>query len=133
MILDSSAIIAAILGEPRAEQIGAAIGAAPVCRIGSPILVETTIVLVHKEGNRGKTLLADFLQQRNFDVLSFGDAHWRAAQVAYLRFGKGRHPAALNFGDCLTYAAAFVAGEPLLCIGDDFPQTDLPLVKLGER
>ncbi|MFJ7215692.1 type II toxin-antitoxin system VapC family toxin [Amycolatopsis sp. NPDC098790] len=130
MIIDSSAIIAAIMGEPMAPVLGEVIGSAPVCRVGAPTLVETTLVLVHKEGPRGKALLADFLQQRRFEVVSFGDAHWRSAQVAFTRFGKGRHPAGLNFGDCLSYATAFVAGEPLLCVGDDFPQTDLELVKL---
>ena len=58
--------------------------------------------------------------------LEFTDAHWPIALNAYLRYGKGRHPAALNFGDCLTYATVSVAQEPLLCVGDDFPQTDLP-------
>ncbi|MGW5724144.1 type II toxin-antitoxin system VapC family toxin [Amycolatopsis sp. NPDC003865] len=130
MIIDSSAIIATIMGEPMAPLLGEVIGSAPVCRVGAPTLVETTLVLVHKEGPRGKALLADFLQQRQFEIVSFGDAHWRSAQMAFMRFGKGRHPAGLNFGDCLTYATAFVAGEPLLCIGDDFPQTDLELVKV---
>jgi len=132
VIIDSSAIVATIMGEPSAAALGKAIGSAPVCRVGAPTLVETTLVLVHKEGPRGKALLAAFLQQKPFDVLSFGDAHWRAAQAAFTRFGKGRHPAGLNFGDCLTYATAFVAGEPLLCVGDDFPQTDLPLVELKD-
>jgi ribonuclease VapC len=131
VIIDSSAIIATIMGEPMAPLLGEIIGSAPVCRVGAPTLVETTLVLVHKEGPRGKPLLADFLQQRRFEVISFGDAHWRSAQMAFMRFGKGRHPAGLSFGDCLTYATAFVAGQPLLCIGDDFPQTDLELVKLG--
>lgn len=131
MIIDSSAIIATIMDEPMAPALGQIIGSAPVCRIGAPALVETTLVLVHKEGRLGKALLADFLQQRRFDVISFGDAHWRTAQTAFMRFGKGRHPAGLDFGDCLTYATAFVAGEPLLCIGDDFPQTDLELVKVA--
>jgi ribonuclease VapC len=130
VIIDSSAIIATITGESMAKALGETIGSARSCRIGAPTLVETTLVLVHKEGPRGKALLADFLQQRRFDVVSFGDAHWRSAQVAFMRFGKGRHPAGLNFGDCLTYATAFVAGEPLLCVGNDFPQTDLELVKL---
>ncbi|MGW4526195.1 type II toxin-antitoxin system VapC family toxin [Amycolatopsis sp. NPDC004378] len=130
MIIDSSAIIATIMGEPMAPRLGEAIGSAEVCRVGAPTLVETTLVLVHKEGPRGKALLADFLQQRRFEVISFGDPHWRSAQVAFMRYGKGRHPAGLNFGDCLTYATTFVAGEPLLCIGDDFAQTDLELVEL---
>jgi ribonuclease VapC len=130
MILDTSAVVAAILGEPEAERIAVHIGSAPACRIGAPTLVETTLVLLNKEGPSGRALLATFLQRRNFDVIAFGDAHWRAAQSAFQRFGRGRHPAKLNFGDCLTYASAWVAGEPLLCIGDDFPQTDLELVSL---
>nr|WP_202506256.1 type II toxin-antitoxin system VapC family toxin [Amycolatopsis rubida] len=121
------------MGEPLAVPIARAIGGAEECRIGAPTLAETSIVLAHKEGERGATLLASFLQRRRFDILTFGEAHWRTAQTAYLRYGKGRHPAALNFGDCLTYAAAMIAGEPLLCIGDDFPQTDLELVKLEEN
>jgi len=59
--------------------------------------------------------------------VSFGEDHWREAARAFRRFGKGRHPAALNFGDCLTYAVARLAGAPLLCVGEDFPQTDLDL------
>lgn len=132
MIIDSSAIVAVLMDEPLAVPIARAIGGAEECRVGAPTLAETSIVLTHKEGERGATLLASFLQRRRFDILTFGEAHWRTAQTAYLRYGKGRHPAALNFGDCLTYAAAMIAGEPLLCIGDDFPQTDLELVKLGE-
>lgn len=130
MILDTSAIVAAIMAEPMAERVGSAIGSASECRIGAPTLVEATLVLVNKQPDNGKLLLAAFLQRRNFDVQSFGDAHWRSAQSAFQRYGKGRHPAALNFGDCLTYATVAIAGEPLLCIGDDFAQTDLELVAL---
>jgi len=61
-------------------------------------------------------------------VIPFGTDHWTAAHDAFLRFGKGRHPARLNLGDCMTYATAKLAGEPLLCLGNDFAQTDLPLV-----
>ncbi|MGH3518439.1 MAG: type II toxin-antitoxin system VapC family toxin [Haloechinothrix sp.] len=132
MILDTSAIIASIFGELAAARIAVRIGEATVCRISAPTLVEASVVLIGKEGARGQSLLASFLQRRTFDVVSFGDAHWRSAQSAFHRFGKGRHPASLNFGDCLTYAAAWVAGEPLLCVGDDFAQTDLELVDLGE-
>jgi ribonuclease VapC len=130
VIIASSAIIACLLGEPDALQIGRRIGEAEVCRIGAPTLVETSLVITNKTGPLGKPLLAAFLQERDFDVVSFGVEHWRAAQTAFLRFGKGRHPAALNFGDCLTYAVAWASGEPLLCIGDDFKQTDLDLVEL---
>lgn len=128
MIIDTSAIVATVLDEVGSERIGRIIGAAATCRIGAPTLVECTTVLVGRRGVQGSLMLARFLQRRNFDVLSFGDAHWRVAQDAFGRFGKGRHPAGLNFGDCLTYATAYVAGEPLLCVGDDFAQTDLELV-----
>ena len=62
--------------------------------------------------------------------MAFDDAHANMALDAYSRFGKGRHPAALNFGDCCAYAVASALGEPLLCIGDDFAKTDLLLVSL---
>jgi len=63
--------------------------------------------------------------------LPFGDEHWRLAAQAFGRYGKDRHPAGLNYGDCLTYATAKLAGEPLLSLGDDFAQTDLELVTLN--
>ena len=129
MILDSSAIVSLVFEESLGERIGYAIGAADACRIGAPTLVETAMVLTGREGDAGRLLLGQFIQQRNIDVLSFTEAHWRVAQSAFVRFGKGRHPAALNLGDCLTYATAYVAGEPLLCIGDDFRRTDLELVE----
>jgi ribonuclease VapC len=64
-------------------------------------------------------------------TVPFDEAHASVALDAYSRFGQGRHPAALNFGDCCTYAIASLAGEPLLCIGDDFARTDLLLVSLA--
>jgi ribonuclease VapC len=76
-------------------------------------------------GPDGKRLLATFLMEAEIAVVPFGDAHWKAAIDAHRRYGKGRHPAGLNFGDCLTYATAKLAGEPLLCTGRDFAKTDL--------
>jgi ribonuclease VapC len=72
-------------------------------------------------------LLSRFLEEAHVTVIPFGDAHYGTAVGAWLKYGKGRRPAALNFGDCLAYAVAKVAGMPLLCLGDDFPQTDLLL------
>ena len=60
----------------------------------------------------------------------FTDLHWQRAVDAYAHFGKGRHPAGLNFGDCMTYATAALARQPLLCRGDDFSKTDLEVVRL---
>lgn len=127
MILDSSAIVTVILHENGSDRVLDAMETADACRVGAPTLVESAMALTGKLGDDGRTILLSLLQEVNVDVLSFGDAHWRTAQSAFVRYGKGRHPAALNFGDCLTYATAYVAGEPLLCVGDDFSRTDLEL------
>ena len=95
--------------------------------IGVPTLTETAIVLAARLGRDTRGLLARFLQEGTISTVPFGEAHFGVAVEAWLRYGKGRHPAALNFGDCLAYSAAKVAGEPLLCRGDDFAKTDLPL------
>jgi ribonuclease VapC len=131
VILDTSAIVSVLLQEEGSDRLADRLDGAEVCRIGAPTLLEASMVLTGRMGDVGRVLLSALLQEKNVDVLSFSEAHWRIAQSAFVRFGKGRHPAALNIGDCLTYAIAYVAGEPLLCVGDDFPRTDLPLVELG--
>ena len=130
MIIDSSAILAVILREPGYERIVHELATAPATRIGAPAHVETGVVLTARLGPRGKTVLARFLQENSIETLHFGEAHASVALDAYSRFGKGRHPAALNFGDCCTYAVASLADEPLLCVGDDFANTGLLLVSL---
>ncbi|MGB6582016.1 MAG: type II toxin-antitoxin system VapC family toxin [Streptosporangiaceae bacterium] len=130
MIIDSSAILSVIGKEPGCERIIHELAASPVTRIGAPTRLETGIVLTAQFGARGKTALARFLQENSIETVAFDEAHASVALDAYSRFSKGRHPAALNFGDCCTYAIASVAGEPLLCIGDDFARTDLLLVSL---
>ncbi len=72
-------------------------------------------------------MLARFLDEAQITVVPFTDRHFGLAVNAWIKYGKGRHPAALNFGDCLAYATARQSGLPLLCLGDDFPQTDLDL------
>jgi ribonuclease VapC len=96
--------------------------------VGGPTLAETGMVLVSRLGVGGKSLLARLVQEAEIDVISVGSGHWTVAVDAFVKYGKGRHPAALNFGDCLTYAVARVAAEPLLCVLDDFARTDLELV-----
>jgi ribonuclease VapC len=88
------------------------------------------MVLTARPGLVGKSLLARLLDASGVGVVDLRREHWTVAVDAFVRCGKGRHPAALNVGDCLTYAVARVAGEPLLCIGKDFSHTDLPLVPL---
>lgn len=127
MILDASAIVAVILGEPEAERLLTKLSTAGEVAVGAPTLVEAAIVLSHRLGPLGASLLERFLVELAVTVLPFEERHWRHAIEASRRFGKGRHPAALNFGDCLAYASARLAGLPLLSTGEDFTQTDLAL------
>lgn len=129
MILDTSAVVAVVLREPEFERLLDQVGAARVVAIGAPTLAETGIVLRARLGTEVRGLLARLLQEWQAVVVPFGQDHWQEALDAYSRFGRGRHKAALNFGDCLSYAVARVSGEPLLCTGRDFAQTDLPLVR----
>lgn len=127
MILDSSAIVAVVRREPGYEALLARFAAAEHVAIGAPTLVETAIVLEARLGIDARPILARLLDDFRVVVVPFVEAHWQEAARAFRRFGKGRHPAALNFGDCLSYAVARLADRPLLCVGDDFAKTDLDL------
>jgi ribonuclease VapC len=127
MILDSSAIIAIMFQEPGYEAVLEKLGTAVEVGVGAPTLVECSIVLSARLNQDARGLLARFLQEANVTIVPFSDAHYGTATGAWLKYGKGRHPAGLNFGDCLAYAVAKLTAMPLLCLGDDFPQTDLPL------
>jgi ribonuclease VapC len=95
--------------------------------IGAPTLVETTIVLTARLGEQAQRLTTAIVDLAGIVVISFDAPHSKLAAETWLRFGRGRHPAGLNFGDCMAYATARLAGRPLLCKGDDFSQTDLTL------
>lgn len=127
MILDSSALVAIALDEPERAALVAKINAAEAVAVGAPTLVEAGIVLSSRIGKDASELLARMIVASDAVVVEFGSSHWREAVSAWWRFGRSRHPARLNFGDCLAYATARVAGEPLLAKGDDFPQTDIQL------
>src|SRR5258708_18886377 len=131
MIIDSSAVMAVIGNDAGDECIIHELAVSPGAWIGAPTQLETGIVLMARLGPRGRTVLARFLQENAIQTVAFDDEHAAVALDAYSRFGKGRHPAALNFGDCCTYATASIAGEQLLSVRDDFRQTDLPLVILN--
>jgi len=128
MILDTSAIVAILMEESGAEDLIAKLHGAEPVGVGAPTLLETAIVLSHRSERNPLPYLERFLRELEAAVLSFDDSHRREAVQAFLRFGKGRHPAALNFGDCMAYATAKLARQPLLCIGNDFAKTDLDLV-----
>lgn len=125
MIVDTSALIALIQKEPAAEQVAAALASTHSPVIGAATLTETLIVLTARQGPVARTVFDRLRSEINLVVAEFTADHAYTAQRAYLRFGRGNHTAGLNFGDCMSYATAQLAGEPLLAIGSDFEQTDL--------
>lgn len=127
MIIDSSALVAIVLQEPAAERLLQRMRDASFLAIGAATLLETGIVLSARLNDDARGLLARVLQESGITVVDVTEAHFGVAMDAWLRYGKGRHPASLNFGDCMSYANSVVAGAPLLCVGDDFPQTDCVL------
>ena len=124
MMLDSSALVAIVLQEADADRLLARMRTAPTVAIGAATLLECGIVLSARLQMDARGLLARLLQESGIEVVDVTEARFGIAMEAWLRFGKGRHPAALNFGDCLSYAMAMVAQMPLLCVGEDFPLTD---------
>ena len=125
MILDSSAIIAILGRELECDLLVDQLLAARSKAVSAVTLLETAIVLVARFRKPSQPLLDKFLEEFDVAVASFTEEHWKVANQAFLRFGKGRHPAALNFGDCISYATARLADAPLLFVGQDFSKTDL--------
>lgn len=130
MIVDTSALIAIINREPDHELLSDVMLQADHVAIGAPTYVEASMVALARWGHRGTTLLGRIVQDQKIATISFTDEHAEIAADAFNRFGKGRHKAGLNLGDCFTYATAFVARESLLFVGNDFTHTDLKLVEL---
>jgi ribonuclease VapC len=127
VILDSSAIVGIVLREPGFEDLVRKLARAEALAVGAPTLAEAGTVLTARLGRDAKGLLQGLLREWGTETVAFGEEHWREAVTAFERFGRGRHPAQLNFGDCMAYAVARLAGEPLLCTGRDFPKTDVQL------
>jgi ribonuclease VapC len=125
MTLDSSILIQLIFAEPGHLETLERLTQAEVRLIGAPTLVEAGLVVLSRLGPEQLHLLDGLLRRLEVRVVPFEAAQAHEALSAFRRDGKGRHPAALNFGDCLSYAVARVAGLPLAYVGDDFAQTDL--------
>jgi ribonuclease VapC len=125
MILDSSAVIAILLEERGFDRLLDRADTARNVSIGAPTLLETKIALSRKQTGDASLRLDDFLERSRVRIVSFTAEHLTAAFGAFERFGKGRHPAKLNFGDCMSYAIARVSRQPLLYTGDDFSKTDI--------
>ena len=122
--LDSSALIAILLHEPEADMLVDAIERADRLLIGAPTLLECRIVAAGKSP-RLPGDVRELIDGIRPETIDFTARHLEAATDAFERFGKGRHSAALNFGDCMAYAVARVAGCPLLYKGQDFARTDI--------
>ena len=125
MIVDSSALLAVLYREPDAERYETAIAAAPNCRMSVANVLEVSIVVEARGGAEAGHELDLFLERAAVEPVPVTAAHVEAARRAWRRFGKGNHPAALNFGDCFAYALAKTTGEPLLFKGEDFARTDI--------
>ena len=125
MVLDTSAIVSIFLRESGYESLRAKIEAAEVVLVGVPTLFETAMVLSGRKAVDSRPAIAVFLRQIEAEVVAFNEEHLDAAVTAFIRFGRGHHPAKLNFGDCMSYAVASVAGMPLLFMGNDFSKTDI--------
>jgi ribonuclease VapC len=131
MTLDSSALIAILFAEPGYLDLVDRILQADHARIGAPTLVEASVVFAGRRGTAATGTsgaagaIEGLLAELAISVVPFAEAEWRSAVEAFRRYGRGRHAAALNFGDCLAYASASVAGDSLLFVGDDFKRTDV--------
>lgn len=125
MTLDSSALVAVLFAEAGYLDLVDRILAADHVRIAAPTLVETSVVLAGRRRSAATEEIEGLVKELAITVVPFGEAEWRAAVDAFVRFGRGRHKAALNFGDCLAYAAAATANDTLLFVGDDFTHTDI--------
>ncbi len=128
MIVDTSALLAVVLNEGDGPLLAAAIVDAPEAGISVANFLEATIVLERRGDAEARARLDPVTADLGLAFHPVTVSQMRLAREAYRRFGKGRHPAALNFGDCFAYALAAERGEPLLFKGDDFEKTDIARV-----
>jgi ribonuclease VapC len=129
MVIDTSAILAILQREPERRSFVEAIESADSTRMSVASFVETSIVIESRYGAEGLRDLDRFLSRASIELIPVDREQGQLARSAFSSFGKGRHRAALNYGDCFSYAAAIGLGEPLLCKGDDFIHTDVPVLE----
>jgi ribonuclease VapC len=130
MVIDTSALVALLFNEPDALRIAQAIEAASIRLVSAATFLETSIVIESKKGEAGGRELELLLYRASIEVAPVDQDQAEIARQAWQRYGKGRHPAGLNYGDCFAYALATQRRLPLLFRGDDFAQTDVPRVPL---
>ncbi len=125
ILLDTSAVVAILTRESAAPLLLAKLLASPLRLLPTPCAAEAFIVLHGKMLQNPEPFLTGFLQEFDVQLVAFDPHHLVWFHHAFTRYGKGRHPAALNLGDCFTYAIAKATGLPLLFVGEDFSKTDL--------
>ena len=125
MIVDTSAVIAILLGEPETEAFSRALADDPKRMISAFNALESAIVIEAKKGEAGGIELDLLLHRAQIDIISLNTDQVELALTAWREYGKGNHPAGLNIGDCCAYALAKYSGEPLLFKGTDFSQTNI--------
>ena len=125
MIVDTSAVLAVVFDEPDSEQYDRAIAQVQLCRMSAANFLEAAIALGRRTGDTRGRRLDDYLQEAGIELEPVTPEQAHAARRAWRRFGKGNHPASLNYGDCFAYALAEVRREPLLFKGEDFSLTDV--------
>jgi ribonuclease VapC len=125
MVLDASAIVAIAFNEPEAKRFRERIADDPVRLISAATVFEAAMVIETRLGEAGGGELDLWFHKANVEIVAVTADHADQARRAWRRYGKGRHPAGLNFGDCFSYALAALTGEPLLFKGNDFSQTDI--------
>jgi ribonuclease VapC len=130
MVVDTSAFVAILTGEPDSRQFIEAIELADSLIVSAATFVETSIVIETRYGPDGLRDFDLFLTKADAEIVAVDGDQAHAARRAFSRFGKGRHRAALNYGDCFSYALASIRNEPLLFKGDDFVHTDVVAAKL---
>lgn len=128
MVIDTSALIAILLGEPEANAIATAIARDYNRMLSVFSFLETGIVIEARKGEPGRRQLDLLLNYIQAEMVSMNPEQAEVARKAWREYGKGRHPAGLNIGDCCAYSLAKVSGEPLLFKGDDFCKTDISFV-----
>lgn len=132
MVIDSSALVAILLGEPDRDRLQSAIDANDVRIVSAVTKLEAGMVMVGRLGQQGGIELQNLLTFIGATIVPFDERQADIARDAFLRYGRGRHKAGLNFGDCAAYALAIAEAEPLLFKGTDFAATDVECVPLGE-
>jgi ribonuclease VapC len=125
MVIDSSALVAIILEEPDASIYLSAIANTSTALLSTATFVETSLVLLRRRKHDALTVLDIVISQLKIETVPVDHEQGLLAREAFLRFGKGRHKAGLNFGDCFSYALAKQTGEPILFKGNDFSKTDI--------